>query len=176
MNHDPLTLPAAERRPVDILLPTPASGGKIWLLERKGLFVLERCPGTLRTLAVTHAGAGGIEAIDGIPDDNGHFPDDHMAEPEMPTPFPIEGGAEVIRAYVKARQAYDCRNGRAIYQATQAVMGSWMLDGGFMYGLCIRALSGHSSSSVVASVVWMPRPERKTVPQVGAGGVLATPR
>ena len=71
-------------KPTIIDLPLPPMGGKCWLLENKGLFVLEPGPGTIRTLAVTHAGSGSIEVIDGIPDENGFFPDEAM---QRPAPF-----------------------------------------------------------------------------------------
>jgi hypothetical protein len=151
--YDPFSFSNEERRPVDILVPMPPIGGKIWLLDRKGLFVLERCAGTLRTLAVTHAGSGALEAIDGVPDENGHFPDDHMPEPEAP---PQDADDSAIAEYIERRKAFDSRNGRPFYQAPSTVMNSWMLDGGFLHGLCIRALSGHSSVSATASIVWLP--------------------
>ena len=59
---------SGEKQPAirHIEVPTPVMGGKAWLLDDKGLFVLERGRGTLITLACTHAGAGGIEIIDGV--------------------------------------------------------------------------------------------------------------
>jgi hypothetical protein len=55
-------------------LPLPPLGGKIWLLDRKGQFLLERGPGTLRTVACTAAGSGTLLILDGIPDENGEIP------------------------------------------------------------------------------------------------------
>lgn len=122
-------------RPRRIVLPTPPMGGKCWLLDDKGLFVLEAGPGVLRTIACTHAGAGGVEAIDGVPGDDGFFPGDTL-QPSDP--------------------GYDDRNGRPFYATTQAVMGSWMLDAGFYHGLTIRAQGGHGATSAIASIVWLP--------------------
>jgi hypothetical protein len=146
-------------------LPTPPMGGKCWVLRSKGLFVLERGPGVLRTIACTHAGAGALEAIDGVPDDNGFFPDQDMPEPNVADYLhehdlttglsrPVPGG------YDKDAKAYAQRQGRAIYSASPTVMGSWMLDAGFLHGLTIRAAGGHEAAFVIASIVWMPVPQR----------------
>jgi hypothetical protein len=146
-------------------LPTPPMGGKCWVLKSKGLFVLERGPGVLRTIACTHAGAGALEAIDGVPDDNGFFRDQDMAEPNVANFLhehdlatglsrPVPGGYDV------AAKAYAVRQGRPIYSASPTVMGSWMLDAGFLHGLTIRAAGGHEAAMVIASIVWMPVPQR----------------
>jgi hypothetical protein len=50
-------------------IPMPKQGGKIWLLEAKGMFLLERGPGTLRTICCTGAGSGTLIAVDGVPED-----------------------------------------------------------------------------------------------------------
>jgi hypothetical protein len=118
---------------VNVELPTPPMGGKIWLLEEKGIFVLERCAGTLRTIAMTHAGSGAVYAYDGIPDDYGYFSD----PPSETDP------------------AFWTRNGRPIYRANPAVMGSWMCDGGFYNGLTIIAAGGTESACAIASIVWV---------------------
>lgn len=121
--------------PVRVELPLPPLGGKCWLLDDKGLFVLEEGPGLLRTIACTHAGAGGVEAIDGVPNQYGFFP----GEDEDPT-----------------TQAWHKRNGRPFYRSTATVMGSWMLDAGFHHGLTIRAMGGHGAACAIASIVWLP--------------------
>jgi hypothetical protein len=136
-------------------LPTPPLGGKCYLLKSKGIFVLERGPGVLRTIACTHAGAGALEAIDGVPDDGGFFPDQEMPDPtdraaDYPTPD----------RWVSACKAYACRHGRPLYSASPTVMGSWMLDAGFLHGLTIRAAGGHEAAFCIASIVWMPVPQR----------------
>lgn len=110
------------------LMPTPPQGGKIWLLERKGVFVLERGPGTLRTIACTGAGSGTLTAIDGVPEENGEIP--------------ISKSGELLW--------------RSLYKANPVVMGSWMLDGGFLRGLTIVHTGGQNANSAVASIVWTP--------------------
>lgn len=140
---------SGEKQPAirHIEVPTPVMGGKAWLLDDKGLFVLERGRGTLITLACTHAGAGGIEIIDGIPNDQGFFEND----PIVPTVEPAfrETDPTIL-------EAWGTRNGRVFYRALPAIMGSFMLNGGFHRGLTIRATGGHNSVAAVATLVWMP--------------------
>lgn len=160
-------------KPQIIFIEQPPMGGKIWLLQSKGLFVLEQCPGTLRTLALTHAGSGTIEFIDGIPNEDGCFPDDDMPEPE---PFTVgelrtvlpPGRAEAdlastiqLSSKIDEHKAWGSRNGRSFYVANPAVMGSWMMDGGFIHGLCVRATGIHDSVNSIGSIVWMPHKPRK---------------
>jgi hypothetical protein len=121
-------------------LPLPPQGGKCWLLESKGIFVLEPGPGTLRTIACTHAGAGAIEVLDGIPDENGFFPDEAMAEP--------------VGNDLEALKIWHARRGRCLYRANPVVMGSWLLDAGFIHGLTIRAQGGNLAATAIASIVW----------------------
>ena len=143
------------RQVVDVNLPTPPMGAPAWLLSEKGIFVLHRGPGTLRTIACTHAGSGNLEAIDGIPDDDGFFP----AERErMEQPVRAEG--EDDATFMARLKAFHTRNGRPFYRANPVVMGSWMLDAGFNHGLTIRAAGGHDSTSAIATVVWMPFRQR----------------
>lgn len=137
MPFDPIITPKF----IDIRhLPSPPMGGKCWLIDRKGLFLLEGGPGTLRTIACTHAGSGSFIAYDGIPGDDGLFPDEYMdpANPMWPQ-----------------------RNGREIYKANPVVMGSWMLDGGFLHGLTIRAAGGLDTVMAIATIVWVPFKTRK---------------
>lgn len=112
-------------------LAMPSLGGKIWLIDKKGQFVFERGSGTLRTIACTHAGSGTLAAYDGVPDEAGLFPDE--LNPYGPN-----------------------ANGRIIYKAHPAVMGSWMLDGGFRFGLTVRSLGGQPGTPTFASLVWLP--------------------
>jgi hypothetical protein len=125
---------------VEVNLPMPPMGGKCWLLEEKGIFVLQRGPGTLRTIACTHAGSGSLVAIDGVPDENGFFEgrEVNARESLMPTD--------------PTRGAY---NGRPFYRANPVVMGSWMLDGGFEYGLTLLAIGGAESALCIATIVWV---------------------
>jgi hypothetical protein len=134
-------------------IPAPPMGGCCYLLEAKGLFVLHTGPGTLRTIACTHGGSGAIEVLDGIPDDNGFFPDEALTEPQA-----IDFAAP--SDYFDARNAYHSRRGRALYRANPVVMGSWMLDSGFIHGLTIRAQGGSTSACAIASIVWMPFRQR----------------
>jgi hypothetical protein len=146
-------------------LPTPPIGGICWLLREKGLFVLERGPGVLRTIACTHAGSGALEAIDGVPDERGFFSDQDMADPNDMMANLAESAAEpdsdALHMKRLARsKAYAQRRGRPLYSASPVVMGSWMLDAGFLHGLTIRAAAGHDSVCAIASIVWMPVPQR----------------
>ncbi len=107
--------------PTYIDLPAPPMGGKCYLLADKGMFVLQRGGGVLRTIACTHAGSGSIIAYDGLPDERGFM--DETA--------------------------------RQMYRANPAVMGSWMLDAGFVHGLTILASGGTESASAIASIVYL---------------------
>jgi hypothetical protein len=125
---------------IRIELPTPALGGKAWLLDAKGMFILEKGPGMLITIACTHAGSGSMAAFDGIPDEDGFFQDERMKD---------------------NHPDFEKRNGRPIYRATPTVMGSWMLNGGFYHGLTIKATGGVDSAAAVASIVWMAHKTRQ---------------
>jgi len=126
---------------INIDLPVPSIGGKCWLLNAKGIFVLERGPGTLRTIACTHAGSGALLAIDGIPNEDGFF---DGADPDRrPDQMPVDIESAAF-------------NGRAFYYANPTVMGSWMLDAGFEFGLTVCALGGNASTTAFASIVWAP--------------------
>lgn len=127
-----------QHKPIFIERPHPPIGGKCWLLQTKGVFCLERGSGTLITIACTHAGSGSIHVIDGIPDENGFFPD--LAE--------IDPGEIGLRNTMT--------EGFEFYRANPAVMGTWMLNAGFVHGLTIRSVGGNQSVPPVASVVWLP--------------------
>jgi hypothetical protein len=136
-------------------LPTPLIGGICWLLREKGIFVLQRGPGVLRTIACTHAGSGALEAIDGVPDERGFFGDANLDDPT--DRFMDYTSPEV---WTDACKQYAQRHGRPLYSASPVVMGSWMLDAGFLHGLTIRAAGGHDAASAIASIVWLPVPQR----------------
>jgi len=122
-------------KPQRIILPRPRMGGKIWLLDEQGVFILEEGEGIIRTIACTHAGTGTLQVFDGVPDENGFFPDEDLPETDP---------------------KYEQRNGRPIYRATPTVMGSWMQDGGFYHGLTVFHTGGHENAGCCASIVWMP--------------------
>jgi len=117
-----------------IRLPTPPIGGKMWSLDRKGVFVLEEGSGTIRTVACTHIGSGSIVICNGLPNENGEFP----PKPDFP---PGEEGEYI---------------GRPLFRANPVVMGSWMMDGGFINGLTIRAAGGMDNNCAIATIVWLP--------------------
>jgi hypothetical protein len=137
---------AEQPKVTHVEVPAPVMGGKAWLLNDKGLFVIERGPGTCITLACTHAGAGGIEIIDGIPNEGGFFDNAEnvpVDEPHSDSP------PDVLERWGK-------RNGRVYYRALPAIMGSFMLNAGFHNGLTVRAMGGHNAVAAVATLVWMP--------------------
>jgi hypothetical protein len=119
-----------------VTLPQPRIGGKCWLLNRKGIFVLEEGEGVLRTIAITHIGSGSMIVFNGLPNERGEFG-------ERPTQVPGEEGDY---------------NGRPLFRANPVVMGSWMLDAGFVYGLTVRADGGTDNNCAIASIVWLPPP------------------
>lgn len=131
---------------IEIDLPQPKLGGKCFVLNGAGIYVLARGPGILRTIACTHAGSGSLQVHDGVPDAHGHFHDED---------------GEFIRESEDRPGAY---NGRHLYRATPTVMGSWMLDGGFMFGLTVHIDAGGHGVSPVASIVWLPYVERQAKP------------
>ena len=150
----------SREKPERIELPMPPMGGKAWLLERKGTFILETGPGTIRTIACTHAGSGQIQVFDGIPDERGFFPDEDM---EIPSAYTVDEltalreGAPVNDALAEKMEAmkrYATRNGRPFYHANPIVMGSWMMDGGFHHGLTIIVSGEHATVNPFATVVW----------------------
>lgn len=117
-------------------LPAPRIGGKAWMLNRKGIFVLEEGPGVLRTIACTHIGSGSMIVHNGVPNERGEFP-------TKPT-FTLGSEEEY--------------NGRALFRANPVVMGSWMMDAGFSYGLTIQAEGGMDNNCAIATIVWLPAP------------------
>lgn len=138
---------------VEINLPPPVLGSKCFLLEEKGMFILERGPGLLRTIACTHAGCGSLVAIDGVPNEKGFFPEIPEGENILDLPTdPTKG-------------AYP---GRPFYRANPTVMGSWMLDAGFFHGLTILAAGGNDGIAAIASIVWMPYRARTPAPPAAA--------
>ena len=138
--------------PERIVVAQPPMGGKAYVTERPGLFVLEVGPGTLITDACTHAGGGGLVLYDGIPDENGYFPVDG----EAPLPFQGEEGSPDHAVWLRASEAYGKRHGRELLRQPSAVMGSWMLNAGFHNGLTLDVSGAHSDMYPVATIVWQP--------------------
>jgi hypothetical protein len=125
-------------RPRFITKRTPLIGGKIWCCHEKGLWVLEPGPAVFRTVAVTHNGSGGLTVYDGVPDENGSFPDYDPEDADS--------------------------NGSVIFEQPAATLGSWMLDGGCNHGLTVLAAGGTEGAPAFASFVWMPHKKRVQVP------------
>lgn len=153
-------------RPIYLDLPLPPLGGKCWVMREKGLFVLEQGPGVLRTIACTHAGSGNLEALDGIPNADGFFVDEQLTMPVEPQAidFLSPDGYEAASArYLADMKRYAQRDGRPLYSANPVVMGSWMLDAGFIHGLTLRVAGGHEAAAAIASVVWQPFRSRAPV-------------
>ena len=47
------------------LIPEPIVGGKGWVVERTGRFLLQKTPGTLRSISCTHTGSAYLRLWDG---------------------------------------------------------------------------------------------------------------
>jgi hypothetical protein len=120
--------------PTRIDLPAPAMGGKVLLLDRHGLFVLEEGPSLFLVSAVTHAGSSSIEVIDGVPDAHGRFPGDGIQadDPE-----------------------YHARNGRRVMLNHPTAMGAWPVSGGTYHGLCVKISGGRTAVPPIVTIVWM---------------------
>lgn len=115
-------------------MKVPPIGGKCFLIQAKGLYVFERGPGTLRTMAITHAGSGSLVAYDGLPDERGAFIDN--AEDST-------------------------QDARPLFKANPVVMGSWMLDAGFVNGLTVSVKGGHGDVPAFVTIVWYPFNRKK---------------
>lgn len=145
------------RIPTRVLVAQPPMGGKCFVLDGPGIFVLEEGPGTLITDACTHAGAGGLVLYDGVPDERGYFPDADMEKPtEDPTAYATPGDRDL------AFERWGKRHGRELLRQPTAVMGSWMLNAGFHNGLTVDVTGGHMELYPVASIVWQPFRKPKT--------------
>ena len=79
-------------------LPMPVLGGKCWVLDQKGQFVLERGPGTLRTVACTGAGSGTLLVIDGLPTEDGEIPNDETHWRQLLKANPVVMGSWMLDA------------------------------------------------------------------------------
>ena len=126
--------------PIRIRVAEPTIGSKCWVVEEKGIYVLAEGPGILRGIACTHAGTGGLEILDGVPDARGFFPQHGLA---MSDP------------------KYGMRVGRPLYRAHPSIMGMWMLDAGFIHGLTVHADGDSRNANVIASIIWMEQKIKK---------------
>ena len=79
-------------------IPMPPLGGKCWVLDRKGQFVLERGPGTLRTIACASAGSGTLLMIDGVPDESGEIPTEKGSWRQLFKANPVVMGSWMLDA------------------------------------------------------------------------------
>jgi hypothetical protein len=110
-------------------------GAKAYLLKKGGIYVLEPGPGALQAIAVSHAGTGGMTIYDGVPDEEGNFPDAAMPETD---------------------KGYYARNGREVWSASPILMGMWMLNAGLFHGLTVKYWAGQHSVSSRMTLAWVP--------------------
>ncbi len=124
---------------IRIDIPEPKMGAKVYLLETKGTYTFEEGPATLRGICCTHAGSGAITFFDGVPDENGFFPDEGMEE---------------------SHPLYNQRNGRPVFRANPVIMGMFMLDSGLMHGLTVKVEGGHDATCAILTLTWMKYKQR----------------
>ena len=120
-------------------IPAPAMGAKYYMLEKKGIYVLEKGPCVLRSLSCTYIGSGTLVVRDGVPSHEGRFDADRL------DPF---------------SQEYMTANGRRVYVMSPQVIGFWGLDAGLHHGLTIS--TGGGDGPVLVTACWVkvkpPRP------------------
>lgn len=104
-------------------------------INEHGIYILEKGPAILQGIMCTHAGAGSFAIYDGIPGENGHFPDEHIRPGE---------------------KGYETANGRLLYIASPAIMGMWMAGGGAQHGLTLISTAQTQSSAPFVITTWMP--------------------
>lgn len=142
------------RLPVyEVKLPKPPIGNKIFYTHEVGMFLLERGPAVWRCMSNTHIGSGVITVVDGVPDDNGFFPDQDVHFTD-------------VERYAKA-------NGKIIFQSNPAVMGMWMEDGFCWNGLTIILRGEHKAVMPCVSVCWLPHTE--PAPRIVADAPIQLP-
>ncbi len=124
-----------------VKLPPAKMGSKVFLIEKKGVYVLEDGPAILRSLACTYVGTGSLVVRDGTPSDNGYF-DVDKCDPYSPE--------------------YALTNGRKVYAAAPVCIGFWGLDCALVHGLTVEAAGGTKDGSVLVTVCWM---EQKIQPK-----------
>lgn len=137
------------RSPRFLSIAKPPIGNKCFLVKERGMFVLESGPGSIRAMACTHAGSGGIVIYDGIPDKNGMF-EDHPPE-EL---FKVDlYASEEERAKALLSWSQN-KNGKEIYYAHPAVLGMWQIDGGCQHGITLISSGELSNAPPIITVVW----------------------
>lgn len=114
-----------------VVIEDPPIGGKPWLLNEKGVFVLEEGPGMLQVCLITHAGAGELDIYDGVPDEEGFFPDQNIPQSDP---------------------KYGAANGRRFSSFSPVYMGAWQMNAGFHHGLTIICRGGDQAP--FATFVW----------------------
>jgi hypothetical protein len=158
-------------KPILIQVPEPTIGNKVVLIKDRGIFVLETGPSSLRAMACTHAGSGGVVIYDGVPDEQGQFEGSDAKAPEHLDDSIYddwiqdrwqqdEDKVEQYQRLLKAAKReyaiwYESRNGRPIYYAHPACMGMWMLDAGCRHGITVHNLGSDQSSSPIVTLTWM---------------------
>lgn len=115
-------------------VPEPQMGAKSWLIENKGIYVLERGPCVLRSLSCTYIGSGSFLVRDGMPDNFGKFDCDRL------DPFSKE---------------YTTANGRKVFLMAPQIIGFWGLDVGLRNGLTIIADGGQEHGPVLVTACWI---------------------
>jgi len=166
------------RNPQHIYIKEPPIGNKIHLICERGLFVLERGPTLWLGLSCTHAGSGGIVVYDGVPDEEGFFPE----PPAAPQLFNVAGDLiqrfdrgisyrdakgnhidieEAQQAFINHAMAMSSRNGRRVAYANPAAMGMWIYSAGLHHGLTVEAVGEMQGTASIMSFTWLKQKERK---------------
>ncbi len=126
-----------------IEVPEPRMGSKCYLIERKGIYVLEVGEGVLRSIACTHIGSGSTLFSDGVPDEHGYFGNERM------DPYSRE---------------YMTSNGRKLQAMSPQIIGFQALDAGFRHGLTVSCIGGTMGVPVFISVCWIKHKSRARTP------------
>ena len=124
----------------EVETPEPRMGAKSFLVETKGIYILERGPAVLRSLSCSYMGTGGFSVRDGVPTAGGHFDADRL------DPFSKE---------------YMLANGRRMFIMSPQIIGFWGLDAGIHHGLTVVANGGQKGGPVLVTVCWIKLKERK---------------
>lgn len=124
-----------------IYIPDPEIGGKPYLLNGKGIYVLEEGPGMLQVVDITHSGSGELDIYDGVPNDNGYFPDNITDESDSKWP---------------------ASNGRRFVGWSPIYMGAWQMNAGFRHGLTV--ISSGGADAPYATFVWVAMKKAPVIP------------